>query len=210
MQWDHVESREAGVRALCEKGDLDSASTEAIRLYGAEVFGFLLVLHAGDEDIVNDVFSTFCENLWKGLGRFAWECSLRTWAYAVAKNASRTHRRAARRHAQRLMPLSACPALEDMAARIRTETLSYLRTDRRREIGRLREALSDDDQALLTLRVDRDLAWLDLARIFLGDEASSPGALQRESARLRKRFQLVKRQLLELGRQRGLLPERDG
>src|SRR5262249_48750349 len=123
MRSDHVESREAFIRALCEKGDFDTASTEAIRLYGPEVFGFLLVLHAGDEDVASDVFSTFCENLWKSLGRFAWECSLRTWAYAVARNASHAERRAARRRAQRLAPLSACPAVEEMAARVRTETL---------------------------------------------------------------------------------------
>lgn len=210
MQRDHVEPREAIIRELCDKGDVDAASTEAIRLYGAEVCGFLLSLHGGDEDIVSDVFSTFSENLWKGLGRFAWECSLRTWVYAVARNASRAQGRADRRRARRHVPLSACPAVEEMAERVRTETLSYLRTDRRHEIRALREALSEDDQALLTLRVDRDLAWLDLARIFLGDGASAPGALERESARLRKRFQLIKRQLLELGRQRGLLPERGG
>src|SRR3954468_21407416 len=98
------------------------------------------MLHAGDEDVVSDVFSTFCENLWKGLGRFAWECSLRTWVYAVARNASHGYRRAARRQARRLVPLSACPAVEEMAARVRTETLSFLRSDRRREIEKLRQA----------------------------------------------------------------------
>jgi RNA polymerase sigma-70 factor, ECF subfamily len=210
MQRVQVEPRETRVRALWDAGDLDSASTEAIRLYGAEVFGFLLALHAGDEGGASDAFSTFCEHLWKGLGRFAWECSLRTWAYAVARNASHAQRRATRRTARRLVPLSACAAAREMAARVRTETLSYLRTERRHAIVELRKALSHDDQALLTLRVDRDLAWLDLARIFLVDPAASPEALQRESARLRKRFQLIKRQLLDLGRQRGLLPEREG
>src|SRR3954464_10753846 len=118
MQRDQVESREAVVRALRDEGNLDAASTEAIRLYGAEVFGFLRVLHPGDEDVVSDVFSTFCENLWKGLGRFAWECSLRTWVYAVARNASHVHHRAARRQARRLVPLSACAAVEEMAERV--------------------------------------------------------------------------------------------
>src|SRR5262249_40892622 len=103
MQRDQLEPREALVRTLAEAGNLDGAATEAIRLYGAEVFGFLLVLHPGDEDVASDVFSAFCENIWKGLGRFAWECSLRTWVYAVARNASHAYRRAAQRRARRLV-----------------------------------------------------------------------------------------------------------
>lgn len=209
MQRDQVDPQEAGIRALAEAGDLDGAATEAIRRYGAEIFGFLLALHGGDEDDAGDVFSTFSEQLWRGLGGFAWACSLRTWAYAVARNASHAHRRAARRQAQRKVPLSGCAAVTEMAARVRTETISYLRTERRHEIVRLREALSEEDQALLILRVDRELSWLDLARVFLGEGAASLEALQRESARLRKRFQLIKRQLLHLGRERGLIPDRE-
>jgi RNA polymerase sigma-70 factor (ECF subfamily) len=210
MDRDQIDPREAEVRALWEAGDLDGAATEAIRRYGAEIFGFLLALHGGDEDAAGEVFSTFSEQIWRGLGGFAWACSLRTWTYAVARNASRAHRRAARRWAERRVPISGCPAVAEMAARVRTETLSFLRTERRTEVARLRESLSQEDQELLILRVDRDLAWLDLARIFLGDGGATPEALQREAARLRKRFQLIKRRLLELGRQQGLLPEREG
>jgi RNA polymerase sigma-70 factor (ECF subfamily) len=210
MERDVMDPREATLRALCDAGDVDGAATGAIRLYGAEIFGFLLALHGGDEDAAGDVFSMFSEQLWRGLGGFTWACSLRTWAYVVARNASRTHRRAARRWAQRRVPLSVCSAVAEMADRVRTETLSCLRTERRRDIDRLREELSEEDQALLILRVDRDLAWLDLARVFLGDAPASPEALQREAARLRKRFQLIKRRLYELGRKRGLLPEREG
>jgi RNA polymerase sigma-70 factor (ECF subfamily) len=210
MQRDHaVDPRDADVHALCEAGDLDRAATEALRRYGGEILGFLLALSRGDEDSAGDVFSVFSEQLWLGLRGFAWACSLRTWAYAVARNAFLAYHRAARRRAQRAVSLSGCPAVAEMAARVRTETLSCLRTERRRELDRLREELSEEDQTLLILRVDRDLPWLDLARIFLGDEAS-PDQLQREAARLRKRFQLIKRRLLELVRKRGLLPQREG
>jgi RNA polymerase sigma-70 factor, ECF subfamily len=199
---------EEAIRALLAAGDVDRAATEAIRAYGGEVFGFLLALDAGDEDGASEDFSTFCEDLWKGLAAFAWASSLRTWLYAVARNTSRARRRAARRRERRFVGLSSS-AIE-AAARVRTETLSCLRTARQRQIAELRKGLSADDQTLLVLRVDRDLAWLDLARVFLGEEAASDEALQRESARLRKRFQIVKRRLLELGRQQGLWSERGG
>lgn len=64
------------------------------------------------------------------------------------------------------------------------------------------------------LRVDRQLAWTDLARVLHeDDDAALEGkALEREAARLRKRFQLVKERLYEMGRRAGLVspgePER--
>jgi RNA polymerase sigma-70 factor (ECF subfamily) len=61
---------------------------------------------------------------------------------------------------------------------------------------------------LLVLRVDRRLDWNELARV-LGeaghDACVDPVSLARESARLRKRFQLVKNKLRELARREGLL-----
>lgn len=199
--------REAAIRARVGAGDVDGAAADALRLYGGEVFGFLLALHGGDEGAAGDVFSLFSEQLWRGLRGFNWSSSLRTWAYAVARNASHAERRAAVRRGRRMIPLADCPAVEEVAFQVRTETLSLFRTERRDQLRLVREALPPEDQALLILRVDRDLPWLDLARVFLGEDTSpSPEALARESARLRKRFQLVKKRLFELGAERGLLP----
>jgi RNA polymerase sigma-70 factor (ECF subfamily) len=204
------EMPEEPVRARLAAGDVDGATTLALRLYGGEVFGFLLSLEAGDEDGASEDFSLFCEQTWKGLPAFAWGSSLRTWLYAVARNATRARRRAARRRGRLFVGLSSCPAVAEAAARVRTETLSCLRTARQKQIADLRQTLSDDDQTLLVLRVDRGLPWLDLARIFLGEEAAGEEALARESARLRKRFQIVKQRLLTLGREQGLWPGGEG
>jgi RNA polymerase sigma-70 factor, ECF subfamily len=201
------EPREAFIRRRCEEGDQDGAATLTLRLYGPEIFGFLLALHRREED-ANDVFSIWSERLWRTLGSFEWQCSLRTWAYVLARSASARHRRTAAKRAQQEGPLSACAAVSEIEAQVRTETLSYLRTERQSEIARLRESLTPEDQALVILRIDRGLAFSDLARIFLeeesGDAAPTADALARESARLRKRFQLVKQRLLALGRERGL------
>jgi len=206
MQHDHVE---AGIRARADAGDIEGAAVEAIRVYGPEIYGFLLALRRGDEVGADEVFSAFCEHLWRGLAGMEWRSSLRTWAYRVARNDAISHARAARRQALREVPLGDHPEIAEAAARVRTETLSFLRSERRSEIDRLREELPEDDQALLVLRINRSLPWLELARIFLGDEAATPEALQRESARLRKRFQIVKRRLIDRARERGLLPERE-
>jgi RNA polymerase sigma-70 factor (ECF subfamily) len=206
MQDDHDEAR---IRARADAGDIEGAAAEAIRVYGPEIYGFLLALRRGDEVAVDEVFSAFCEHLWRGLAGMEWRSSLRTWAYRVARNDSISHLRAARRRARREVPLGDCPEIAEAAARVRTETLSFLRSERRGQIDRLREELPEEDQALLILRVNRSLPWLELARIFLGDEVATPEALQRESARLRKRFQIVKQRLVNRARERGLLPERE-
>ena len=56
----------------------------------------------------------------------------------------------------------------------------------------LRDALPDDDRELLVLRVDKALSFDEIVRVTSepGIELA-PADLKRESARLRKRFQLV-------------------
>jgi RNA polymerase sigma-70 factor (ECF subfamily) len=206
MTIDQCEQRETAIRALWDKGDVDGAATAAIRAYGPEVLGFLVAVHRSEHD-AGEVFSIFSERLWQGISGFSWRCSVRAWAYVIARNASRRYLRDRGRRHRREVPLSGCAAVAELAAHIRTETLSCLRTGHPNALVRLREALPPEDQALLILRVDRDLAWLDLARIFLDDTAPSPEALTREAARLRKRFQIVRRRLLDLGRERGVFPD---
>ena len=61
-------------------------------------------------------------------------------------------------------------------------------------VERLRAQLDADEQALLTLRIDKRMDWKDIAFVMLFDEGALPAEDEavREAARLRKRFQLVK------------------
>jgi RNA polymerase sigma-70 factor (ECF subfamily) len=74
--------------------------------------------------------------------------------------------------------------------------------DRWREV---REALAPEDRVLLVLRVDRELAWADIARVTLGDVEPERAALAKETVRLRKRFQLLKQHLRARARAAGLI-----
>jgi RNA polymerase sigma-70 factor (ECF subfamily) len=59
---------------------------------------------------------------------------------------------------------------------------------------------------LLILRVDRGMDWRDLAAAMGDENAPLEGAdLDREAARLRKRFERIKDRLRELAREAGLL-----
>jgi RNA polymerase sigma-70 factor, ECF subfamily len=210
MEVHEREELERAIRARCTDGDLVGAATIAVRGYGDEIFGFLAALHRSEDD-ASEVFARFSERLWKGLGGFGWQSSFRTWAYAIARNESLYYRRGEGLRARRDAPLPEGSGLSEVAAEVRSRTLSYLRTEPRSRIGALRDSLPPDDRALLVLRIDRQLAWIDLARVL--HEAEGPldaDALKREGARLRKRFQLVKDRLRETARREGLLgPERN-
>ena len=200
--------REAAIRGLCEAGDHAGAATEAIRLLGPELFGYLVAVHR-DADEADDAFAALSERLWRGLPRFSWDCSLRTWAYRVARSASVDQMRARGAVARRAVPLSGAPELAAMVAQVRSETSLFRRTGARDAVAEMRRSLPEEDQTVLILRLDRKLGWTDIARVF-ADGNTDAETLRRESARLRKRFQLARERLLEMGRRRGLLPARTG
>lgn len=196
---------ERDIRRLTEASDLDAATTVALEGYGPEILRFLIGFN-GSETAASEVFSLFAEGIWRGIGAFDWACSFRTWAFAVARRASLRHRRDQGRRAARQVPLEQCAAISRIAEQVRSQTLSYLRTERKSRFAEIRETLPPDDRALLMLRVDRKLSWKDCARAMQDDEAPlDEEALKREAARLRKRFQLVKEKLLVIGRSEGLV-----
>jgi len=199
--------REAAIQKRCVAGDSAGAVNEALLLLGPEIYGYLVAAHQ-DEDEAADAFASFSERLWRGLLRFQWECSLRTWAYRIARSASVDQFRAKGAVARRAVPLSDCPEVAAMVARVRSETSAYLRTGPRDAIAELRRSLCEEDQTLLILRLDKKLAFAEIALVFA--KQTDPETLARESARLRKRFQLARERLLELGRAHGLLPRKTG
>jgi RNA polymerase sigma-70 factor (ECF subfamily) len=182
-------------------GNHGAAAEEAVRGYGPEVFGFLLATLRNEQD-ATDVFSDFSVGLLSGLPKFDWRCSLRTWAYTIAHNASRRFRRDSALRDRRRAGSS---ALDEVVDIVRTQTMSFLKTETRSRLEKLRDALPPEDRELLVLRVDRDMAWNDLARaLHEGEEPLSDAVLARESQRLRKRFQLIKDRLREAARREGL------
>jgi RNA polymerase sigma-70 factor (ECF subfamily) len=192
------------VRDALAAGNLGLAVTELLRSLGPEVFGFLRNV-LGSEADAEEVFAATSVRVWRSLAGFEWQSSLRTWVYVIARREMLRHLRGARRHAQgRVTP----SALEDLVAAVRTETRSALRSEKRNKLRALRDELSVDDRTLLVLRVDRDLQWEEIARAFLPDvDGATDEAIRRESARLRKRFQIIKKRLADRAREEGLLPK---
>ncbi len=206
---DDREALEHRIRALCEAGDKKRAATLLLEGYGREVFGFLIA-RLRDRDAASDVFSQFAEDLWRGLEGFRWQCTARVWSYTLARHAASRYIDDVRRRRGRNVPLSRAGPLSEIAEKIRTGTRAGARTETRSRIAQLRESLPVDDQTLLILRVNRKLGWKEIALVMLGDsEAPEDEAIEKESVRLRKRYQLAKDKLRQMAVEQGLVGDRD-
>jgi RNA polymerase sigma-70 factor (ECF subfamily) len=96
-------------------------------------------------------------------------------------------------------------AWADLAAEVRSRTATYLLTEVKDQVRALRDRLTPDDQAILVLRVDRDLPWRDIARIMADEgESLTEPELVRRAAALRKRFERIKDELRALAQAAGL------
>src|SRR5512135_2843342 len=188
------------LEALMRAGAYDRAATRALECYGAELYGYLLVV-LGDGDAA-EVFAQVCEDLWKGLPTFGFRCSVRTWLYVLARNATSRFRRSPWQVLR-----TGDSRLTALVERARTSTAPWQRTEVKDQVRELRDSLSPDDRALLVLRIDRDLSWDDCARVMLESEPADAAEIAREAARLRKRFQLVKADLRARARAAGLMDD---
>lgn len=181
---------EVQIRSACDAKEFDRAATIALEGYGGELMSFLFALlrRASDAD---DVYGTVCESLWRALPEFRWDCSFRTYAYTIARHAWLKHTRDPRNRTPGAALSS--PSAEAIAAPVRTRTATYLRTETKDKIAELRAQLDPEDQTLLILRINRQLAWRDIAKI-MNDDADA-AELTRDAAALRKRFERLKDEL---------------
>lgn len=182
------------VKALLAAGDTRPAATALIEELGPRITGLLRSVLRNDADAA-DAFSAFCEHAWRGIGTFRWESSLRTWAFKIAWNAAQNVRDQAW---NRLGRPFATGEASKVAQQVWTRTVERVERQRDR-LDVLREALSPEEQTLLSLRIDQGLSWDEIADVL------SAGDAPIEAAALRKRFERLKDRLGKLARERGLL-----
>ena len=193
---------EGVIRAHLEANEIDVATTRALEFYGPELYGFLRAI-ARDEDLASDAFAIASEQLWKNLGKFRWEASLRTWAYQLVRNALYQLRADPRRRADRNLPLSVVTSLANIQ---RSGTAPYQKTEIKESLRALRDALDPADHEIMILRLDRAMSWKDIARA-LAEDGDTEATLTARAAALRKRFERAKERLRELAVAQGLIPD---
>jgi RNA polymerase sigma-70 factor, ECF subfamily len=179
------------VRERISSGDEDGAATAALETLGPPILGWLRALHGPDDG--DEVFSEFAERLWRGLPDFRGEGPLRAWAYRIAWNASHSFRSQAWQKRRRRLETTAAARLAASLSRSIGAPADEPR------LARLRQLLPAADHALLVLRLDRDMAWEEIAQVLSASgEAVTPAAL-------RKRYERLKERLARMAREEGLL-----
>lgn len=156
-----------------------------IRRYAAEVRAFLRS-RTSSRHSMEEVYSAFSEDVVKGLPQLRSEKHMRTWLYVVARNALSRHARYKKRWRLR----HTFSGLETAPAELRQ---SYgTREGNLAQLAPLLSELSEADRQLLDQRLAKSMAWRDIALASAraaGD--TSEAFVTRESARLRKRYQLL-------------------
>jgi RNA polymerase sigma-70 factor (ECF subfamily) len=201
--------QEQAIRAAFEVQQLALAARIAFQSYGDEILSFLMTRLRNPSD-AHEVFSMFAEDLWTGLGGFGWRCSVRTWLYTLARNATSRYLLSPHKKGERNLSLAQLESRSAVEERLRSATGVYQQTAIKDRFRLLREQLAEDDQTLLILRVDRGMSFRDLSLAMSGDAELDEPTLAREAARHRKAFERVKTELRELAEREGLLPRGGG
>lgn len=163
-----------------------------MRGFGPEILSYLMRV-SGAEDAAREIYSQFCEDLWKGIPRFEGRSQFRTWCYRLAQHARARH--FDRSHRRREVHVATDQFLA-AADQVRSETLWFLRTESKDKLSRVREALDEQARELLILRVDRGMSWNEIAAILL--EPGSEEDLRRGAATLRMRYDRVKARIRKM------------
>jgi RNA polymerase sigma-70 factor (ECF subfamily) len=191
---------EPEVEARClealERGDHAGAATVVVRQYGPQLLGYLCSVLRSEAD-AGEVFSMFSEDLWRGLPGFRRECPLRVWCYRLAWHAAARFLRDPYRGRGRRLETN---ELSRLVEEVRSSVFLGRDQARQASLDRLRDGLSPDERGLLVLRLDRGLAWSEVALV-LAETQGQPI----DEAALRKRFERLKDKLAQRAREEGLL-----
>ncbi len=183
-----VPKQPEALHALLTQQDWGAAALLILETYGEELRGFLQVLQ-WDRDEAADVYSAFCHDLLAGLPKLRDLIKLRAWLYALLRHASARHGRGVVHRGR--VRLSDVPGIDQLPAPVRSQTRSFLRSSARSRAEQMRARLQPEERQLLSLRVDRQLSWDELALAMSDGRAVTP----RRVAALRKRFERVKAKL---------------
>jgi RNA polymerase sigma-70 factor (ECF subfamily) len=122
------------------------------------------------------------------MGGFRGESSFRTWAFKVAYHTALNARSEAWRRLGRPFETGEASRL---AEEIRTRTV--IRDERQRtRLDEIRAQLTPEEQTLLTLRIDQQLSWEEIANVCSADGTPV------DAPALRKRFERLKKRLAEM------------
>jgi RNA polymerase sigma-70 factor, ECF subfamily len=195
---------EEEVRDLCQRGEVGQAVERVLQGHGTEVQRVMSGI-LRDEVRVQDAYSIFCERLLKGLPGFRGEGQLWMWLYRMARNSCL---QLLKSPAGREMPVSDSQ-FPDQAQQERSQTPPWQQAAMKERFRTLRESLQPQERMLLTLRLDQQLSWREVAQQMADSQGPlTEEALNRRATTLRQQFQRAKARLHALALEDSVLGRR--
>lgn len=179
--------KEKQIGVHCERASFVNATNLILDHYGPELRAFLSS-RTNNRMSMEEVYSVVSEDVWKGLPRFRFQGQVRSWIYVLARNALSRHFK----RRQRWRSRHVAAELDEYQAEERLSVAGQL--DRSTELAPLLSELPEADRHLLECRLVHAMPWRDIA---LQAGKTSDAEITRESARLRKRYQILVQGLRE-------------
>jgi RNA polymerase sigma-70 factor (ECF subfamily) len=160
------------VEAYLRADDIEAAAARVIGACGPAILGYLRVA-LGNEDAAQRAFTAFSGAVWQRLRRYRGECEIRVWTYRLAFQCAQRQRRTLR--STRSGPDRSGETRRRALGRTRTATVESMALAEHAEL--LRRELSVAEQTLLTLRLDKQLSWAEIALVLGISGASKSDAV---------------------------------
>lgn len=160
------------VGVCLREGDIEGAAACVLQGCGPCIRGYLRVA-LGEDRLARDAFSAFSESVWERIRRQRAQPRVIVWTHRLAYVAAKQ-----RRETSRLRKPAAArksrPGSRDLS-RTRAATLEPIGATEDAEL--MRRELTLEEQTLLTLRIDRQFDWEEIAWV-LGQRSGSEGGGQ--------------------------------
>jgi RNA polymerase sigma-70 factor (ECF subfamily) len=185
------------VGACLRDGDMEGAAARVLQGCGPSIRGYLRVALAEDR-LARDAFSAFSEAVWQRLRRYRAEKRLVVWAHRLAYAAAKERRETSRLRKPTTTRKAKFGSREPRdLSRTRAATLEPLGAPEDAEL--MRRELSLEEQTLLTLRIDRQFEWAEIAWVL------SQGSGREAGAQMARRYERLVARLHATAIARGLI-----
>jgi RNA polymerase sigma-70 factor (ECF subfamily) len=184
------------VGACLRSGDIEGAAARALECCGPAVRGYLRVA-LGDDRHVRDAFSAFSESVWQRLRRYRAEPRLAVWLHRLAYTAAKERHETSRLRRPSSARKARTSSRERALSRTRAASIEPLGPAEDAEL--MRRELSLEEQTLLTLRIDRQFSWNEIAWVLGQGSGSAAGTA------MARRYERLVARLHEVAITRGLI-----